>query len=84
MWLSSRCFKAKGVEEIPLFGQFGLANQIGTVEYSRPRRFRGMLEQWLGTIRVIWSECPARISSDGQTIKIAHATSIVPAEARYT
>ena len=68
---------------IPLFGEFGLANQIGTVEYSRPRRFRGMLEQWLGTIRVIWPECPARISSDGQSIKIAPATSIVPAEARY-
>ena len=72
MWLSYRCFKAKGAETIPLFGQFGLANQIGTVEYSRPRRFRGMLEQWLGTIRVIWPECPARISSDGQSIKIAH------------
>ena len=83
MWLSYRCFKATSVEVIPLFGQFGLANQIGTVEYSRPRRFRGMLEQWLGTIRVIWPECPARISADGQSIKIAQATSIAPAEARY-
>ena len=83
MWLSYRCFTARGVESIPLFGDFGLANQIGTVEYSRPRRFRGMLEQWLGTIRAIWPECPARISSDGQSIKIAQATSIVPAEARY-
>lgn len=83
MWLSYRCFKAKSVEKIPLFGQFGLANQIGTVEYSRPRRFRGMLEQWLGTIRAIWPECPAQISSDGQSIRIAPATSIVPAEARY-
>ena len=83
MWLSYRCFKARGVETIPLFGEFGLANQIGTVDYSRPRRFRGMLEQWLGTIRVIWPECPARISSDGQSIKIARATSIFPAEARH-
>ena len=40
MWLSYRCFKAKGVEAIPIFGEFGLANQIGPVEYSRPRRFR--------------------------------------------
>jgi hypothetical protein len=83
MWLSYRCFKAKGVEAIPLFGEFGLARQIGTVEYSRPRRFRAMLEQWLASIRAVWSECPARISPDGQSIMVAQGTSIVPAEARY-
>jgi hypothetical protein len=83
MWLSYRCFKAKGVEAIPLFGEFGLAHQIGTVEYSRPRRFRAMLEQWLASIRAIWSECPAWISPDGQSIMVAQGTSIVPAEARY-
>ena len=64
-WLSYRCFKAKGKEMIPILGRFGLAKQIGTVEYSRPKRFRAMLEQWLGTIRAIWPECPARISPDG-------------------
>jgi hypothetical protein len=41
MWLAYRCFVAKGPESIPLFGSFGLAHQIGTVDYSRPRRFRG-------------------------------------------
>src|SRR5215471_2928511 len=51
MWLSYRCFTAKGTESIPLFGDFGLANQIGTTEYSRPRRFRAMVEQWLDNIR---------------------------------
>jgi hypothetical protein len=25
MWLSYRCFKAKGTEAIPIFGEFGLA-----------------------------------------------------------
>ena len=69
MWLSYRCFKAKGPESIPIFGRFGLG-QLGSVEYSRPRRFRGMLEQWLGTIRAIWPECPAKISSDGQRLLI--------------
>ncbi len=39
MRLSYRCFTAKGTESIPLFGDFGLANQIGTTD-SRPRRFR--------------------------------------------
>jgi hypothetical protein len=78
MWLSYRCFKAKGVETIPIFGGYGLANQIGTVEYSRPRRFRAMLEQWLRTIRVMWPECPARISSDGQGLVIQHAPAVLP------
>jgi hypothetical protein len=68
MWLSYRCFTARGVESIPLFGDFGLANQIGTTDYSRPRRFRAIVEQWLGTIRALWPQCPARTSGDGQAI----------------
>lgn len=51
MWLSYQSFKAKGTESIPIFGEFGLANQLGCVEYSRRRRFRAMVEQWLDTIR---------------------------------
>jgi hypothetical protein len=76
MWLSYRSFKAKGTESIPIFGDFGLANQLGCVEYSRPRRFRAMLEQWLDTIRAIWPECPARIVSSGQSIEIRTATAV--------
>ena len=80
MWLSYRCFTAKGTESIPLFGDFGLANQIGTTDYSRPRRFRAMVEQWLDSIRALWPECPARISSDGQSIIVKHASAVLPAE----
>jgi hypothetical protein len=29
-WLSYRCFMAKGEERVPLFGDFGLANQLGS------------------------------------------------------
>ena len=64
MWLSYRCFCCKGPEAIPIFGQYGLASQLGSVEYSRPRRFRAMLEQWLKTIRALWPECPAQISAE--------------------
>lgn len=42
IWLSYRCFKAQGPELIPILGEFGVANQLGCVEYSRPRRFRAM------------------------------------------
>ena len=48
MWLSYRCFVAKGKETIPLFGPRGLASQIGSIEYARPRKFREKLDQWLG------------------------------------
>jgi hypothetical protein len=80
MWLSYRCFKAKDKEMIPFFGDFGLSRQIGSVQYSRPRRFRGMLEQWLTTNRALWPECPARISLDGQSMIVAHAPAVIPAQ----
>ena len=80
MWLSYRCFTAKGTESTPLSGDFGPAAQIGTTEYSRPRRFRAMVEQWLGAIRALWPECPARLSTDGQAITISHAVAVLPAQ----
>ena len=77
LWLSYRCFLAKGEESIPLLGAFGLANQIGSVEYARPRRFREKLDQWLNTIRVLWPECPARISRDGTSLIVNTACAVV-------
>ena len=44
MWLSYRCFKSRGPERIPLFGEFGLALQLGNESYARPRKFRERLE----------------------------------------
>ena len=75
IWLSYRSFKARGTESIPIFGEFGLANQLGCVEYSRVWRFGAMLEQ-LDTIRAIWPECPARIASNGQSIEIWNAIAV--------
>ena len=78
MWLSYRCFLARGRESIPIFGPFGLVSQLGSVEYSRPRRFRAMLSQWLGIIRAMWPGCPARISSDLRSLIIERAAAILP------
>jgi hypothetical protein len=75
-WLSYRCFVARGEERIPLFGEFGLANQLGCVEYSRPRRFRERLEQWLRLVGAMWPECPARISYDGKYLFVNRATAL--------
>ncbi len=77
MWLTYRCFVAKGPELIPIFGSCGLVRQIGSVEYSRERRFLAKLEQWLNTIRVMWPGCPARIA-DHRALRIDHASGILP------
>jgi len=47
MWLTYRCFTAQGRERVSIFGDFGLANQLGSAEYARPRRFRERLDEWL-------------------------------------
>src|SRR5215469_2168211 len=77
MWLVYRCFVAKREERIPLFGDFGLTAQLGSVEYTRPRRFRAMLHQWLDTIRAVWPECPAKVSPDGRYLSVAPGKAIL-------
>jgi hypothetical protein len=78
MWLSYRCFIAKTEERIPIFGDFGLTAQLGSVEYTRPRRFRAMLAQWLAQVRSAWPECPARICSDGRYLRLGPAKAVWP------
>jgi len=75
-WLSYRCYTARGEERIPLFGHAGLMSQLGSVDYARPRKFREKVEQWLRTIRQMWPECPAVISSDGKVLQIHRARAI--------
>jgi hypothetical protein len=48
--IEQRCFLVKGEETIPIFDEYGLAAQLGNVEYARPRKFREKLEQWLRAI----------------------------------
>src|SRR5206468_4324957 len=76
MWLAYRCFLSKREERIPLFGTFGLTAQLGSVEYSRPRRFRAMLEQWVATIHLVWPECPATICPDGLYLRLAQSKAV--------
>ncbi|HEX7359219.1 MAG TPA: replication protein RepA [Bryobacteraceae bacterium] len=76
MWLSYRCFTAKGPERVPIFGDFGLAGQLGSTDYARPRRFRERLERWLDLVRALWPACPARIVSGGSHILIQPAAAL--------
>jgi hypothetical protein len=58
MWLVYRCFVAKREERIPLFGEFGLTAQLGSVEYTRPHREEVDRYQ---TLDVILQEGPPRL-----------------------
>ena len=80
MWLSYRCFVASGQEPVPLFGERGLANQLGSIEYSRPRRFCQKLEQWLKLIRVLWPDCPAQINRAGDALLVNRGSAVRTAE----
>ena len=76
MWLSYRCFTAKGEERVPLFGDFGLVNQLGSAEYARPRRFREKLGRWLDLVKAMWPDCPVRISCDGVALMVKRAEAV--------
>ena len=53
---------------IPLFTPGGLADQLGSIEYSADRFFRRKLSHWLGQVKTFWPDCPAQISADGQSL----------------
>jgi hypothetical protein len=76
MWLSYRCFSAKGEESIPLSGGLGLAAQLGNAQYARPRKFREKLHEWLGIVKTMWPECPVRVSADGKSLLIRPAAAL--------
>ena len=76
MWLSYRCFTAKAQERVPLFGDFGLAGQLGSGEYARPRKFRERLDGWLVLVRALWPDCPAHISASGDYLLVQPAVAL--------
>jgi hypothetical protein len=77
MWLSYRCFTARGKERVPLFGDLGLIRQLGSAEYARPRKFRENLEGWLNLVRAMWPECPASIDPTGAALVIDRASAVL-------
>ena len=78
MWLSYRCFTARGRERVPLFGDFGLISQLGSADYARPRKFREKLEGWLDLVRTMWPQCPASIDQDGNGLFVDRANAVLP------
>ena len=58
MWLTWRCGKAGEPVEIPLFGEYGIAHQLGMADQA-PRTLRQTLKRWLARIKVYWPDVPA-------------------------
>jgi hypothetical protein len=77
-WLSWRCYQARTEELIPLFGAFGLANQLGVQDYERERKFRERVRRWLELVKLYWPECPATVSANGQHLELGPAAALCP------
>jgi hypothetical protein len=77
-WLSWRCYQARTEELIPLFGAFGLANQLGVQDYERERKFRERVRRWLELVKLYWPECPATISTNSQHLELGPAAALRP------
>lgn len=84
-WLTWRCHQARGPERVPLFGNCGLANQLGVQSFARERKFRERINQWLKLVRLYWPECPATLSSNGAFLEVDRASAVLPraAQASY-
>lgn len=78
MWLSYRCFVAKGRERVPLFGDFGLVRQLGSADYARLRKIRERLEGLLNLVRAMWPECPAAMDANGTGLWVDQASAVLP------
>ena len=77
-WLTWRCYQAKGLERVPLFGSYGLANQFGVQNFTRERKFRERINSWLKLVRLYWLECPAQVSKNGAFLELNHACAVLP------
>lgn len=76
MWVAYRCWTARRVLSIPLFGTTGLQAQLGSAAYKNNRQFRLSVRRWIARTRLFWPECPAQISEDGESLVLSHAEAI--------
>jgi len=49
---------------------------MGMTEYTRERRFKQKIREWLQVTKHFWPDCPADISADGQHLVIAPGKAI--------
>ena len=77
----NRLFALTLVQRVQQSNRFiTLASQLGSIEYARPRRFREKLDSWLDSIRVLWPECPTKISADGASLIVDRGYAVLADE----
>ena len=65
LWVAWKAWTVIGSpSRIPITGHGGLCDQLGTVPYSVPRRFRHLVAHWLKKVKVYWPGCPAVVTTD--------------------
>jgi hypothetical protein len=75
VWIVWKSWAVKATPaRIPLFGPQGLQAQLGAATYSRNKRFRQTIRQWLERIKLFWPECPADPSHDGKFLIVRSST----------
>jgi hypothetical protein len=80
-WLTWRCYQARELQRIPLFGPAGLASQLGVQEYARERKFRERVRLRLDLVRLYWQACPARIAKNGAFLELESGIAVCPRSA---
>ena len=65
IWLAWRCWTAKGVVSVPLFGTEGLVSQLGVSDKLRERDFHRQIFHWLRIIQQLWPDCQASLAESG-------------------
>ncbi len=79
VWLVWKSWTVNGrALSIPLVAEHGLNEQLGSAEYAQPRLFRFKVKTWLRQVKSLWPECPAFVSTDGQSLAI-HSSRKSPA-----
>jgi hypothetical protein len=77
VWIVWRTWAINGkLDRIPLFGNHGLKEQLGTGDYSLDRYFRRKINAWLRWVKCLWPECPASISTDGHFLLLSSSKAV--------
>jgi Plasmid encoded RepA protein len=76
VWIAWKSWVLRGGKiSIPSFAPGGLREQLGCSIYPENRFLQCKINQWHRVIRAHWPECPAQISTDGQSLIISSSKS---------
>jgi hypothetical protein len=70
VWLVWRCWTARDLAKVPLFGPIGLISQLGVSGHLRERDFRRQIAHWVKRLKQLWPECPAILDKPGTYLLI--------------